>query len=133
MKRNALADVFMALVEVSINIMFKIDWPNRRFYGVMAITLDFESNNPSSNLGRTSSFFQLRFSISFFFRFTLKSSSGTFSLRLRRHQCQAKHSKPNRTGTIKLSRRVEHASNGVQSKSKVKRVSIRLWTLLSLV
>ena len=23
------------------------------FYGVMAITLDFESNNPSSNLGRT--------------------------------------------------------------------------------
>ena len=22
-------------------------------YGVMAITLDFESNNPSSNLGRT--------------------------------------------------------------------------------
>ena len=24
-----------------------------RFYGVMAITLDFESNNPSSNLGRT--------------------------------------------------------------------------------
>ena len=26
-----------------------INW----FYGVMAITLDFESNNPSSNLGRT--------------------------------------------------------------------------------
>ena len=25
-------------------------------YGVMAITLDFESNNPSSNLGRTSYF-----------------------------------------------------------------------------
>ena len=24
-----------------------------RSYGVMAITLDFESNNPSSNLGRT--------------------------------------------------------------------------------
>ena len=28
-----------------------------RSYGVMAITLDFESNNPSSNLGRTSNFF----------------------------------------------------------------------------
>ena len=27
-----------------------------RSYGVMAITLDFESNNPSSNLGRTSYF-----------------------------------------------------------------------------
>ena len=25
----------------------------RGSYGVMAITLDFESNNPSSNLGRT--------------------------------------------------------------------------------
>ena len=32
----------------------------RRFYGVMAITLDFESNNPSSNLGRT-----LLFSLTF--------------------------------------------------------------------
>ena len=29
-----------------------------RSYGVMAITLDFESNNPSSNLGRTSLFFR---------------------------------------------------------------------------
>ena len=28
----------------------------QRSYGVMAITLDFESNNPSSNLGRTSIF-----------------------------------------------------------------------------
>ena len=30
-----------------------------RFYGVMAITLDFESNNPSSNLGRTFPFCQI--------------------------------------------------------------------------
>ena len=29
-----------------------MQWSSR-FYGVMAITLDFESNNPSSNLGRT--------------------------------------------------------------------------------
>ena len=28
-----------------------------RSYGVMAITLDFESNNPSSNLGRTLIFY----------------------------------------------------------------------------
>ena len=28
-------------------------WEVPRSYGVMAITLDFESNNPSSNLGRT--------------------------------------------------------------------------------
>ena len=33
-------------------------------YGVMAITLDFESNNPSSNLGRTSSFFTINWIIS---------------------------------------------------------------------
>ena len=31
--------------------------PCRRSYGVMAITLDFESNNPSSNLGRTLDFY----------------------------------------------------------------------------
>ena len=30
-----------------------------RSYGVMAITLDFESNNPSSNLGRTFNFWHL--------------------------------------------------------------------------
>ena len=30
-----------------------------RSYGVMAITLDFESNNPSSNLGRTFPFCQI--------------------------------------------------------------------------
>ena len=29
----------------------------KRFYGVMASTLDFESNNPSSSLGRTFIFF----------------------------------------------------------------------------
>ena len=28
-----------------------------RFYGVMVSTLDFESSDPSSNLGRTSTFF----------------------------------------------------------------------------
>ena len=33
-------------------------------YGVMAITLDFESNNPSSNLGRTSSFYTINWLIS---------------------------------------------------------------------
>ena len=33
-------------------------------YGVMAITLDFESNNPSSNLGRTSSFYTINWIIS---------------------------------------------------------------------
>ena len=32
-----------------------------RFYGVMAITLDFESNNPSSNLGRTFPFLSNNF------------------------------------------------------------------------
>ena len=31
-----------------------------RFYGVMVSTLDFESSDPSSNLGRTSPFFVLR-------------------------------------------------------------------------
>ena len=33
-----------------------------RSYGVMAITLDFESNNPSSNLGRTLPFLKWYFS-----------------------------------------------------------------------
>ena len=36
-----------------INI-FKNQSPSSWSYGVMAITLDFESNNPSSSLGRTS-------------------------------------------------------------------------------
>ena len=36
-------------------------WPRVQWsYGVMAITLDFESNNPSSNLGRTSLFVNSR-------------------------------------------------------------------------
>ena len=34
------------------NILFK----NKRFYGVMVITLDSESSNPSSSLGRTFNF-----------------------------------------------------------------------------
>ena len=33
----------------------------RRFYGVMVSTLDFESNDPSSSLGRSSIFFFLSF------------------------------------------------------------------------
>ena len=36
-----------------------------RFYGVMAITLDFESNNPSSNLGRTLPFLFETFKVDF--------------------------------------------------------------------
>ena len=35
------------------NYRINIDWP----YGVTVSTLDFESINPSSNLGRTSFFF----------------------------------------------------------------------------
>ena len=37
---------------VNSNQWSRVQWS----YGVMAITLDFESNNPSSNLGRTSLF-----------------------------------------------------------------------------
>ena len=36
---------------------------NTRSYGVMAITLDFESNNPSSNLGSTLIFYLQVFSV----------------------------------------------------------------------
>ena len=39
------------------NKLMRMDCSSHRSYGVMAITLDFESNNPSSNLGRTSYFF----------------------------------------------------------------------------
>ena len=47
--------------EVQVNLVTRtklsiLDAPPR-FFGVMAITLDFESNNPSSNLGRTFNFF----------------------------------------------------------------------------
>ena len=40
-----------------------------RFYGVMVSTLDFESSDPSSNLGRTShSFKQSAFGLVFYFQ-----------------------------------------------------------------
>ena len=39
-----------------MNMVFKKSNIIKWFYGVMAITLDFESNNPSSSLGRTSLF-----------------------------------------------------------------------------
>ena len=42
------------------------------------------------------------------FRLTLKISSGTLSLRLRRHQCQANHPKLNLTRIVKFGQRVEH-------------------------
>ena len=38
---------------ISLNYWINIDWP----YGVTVSTLDFESINPSSNLGRTSFLF----------------------------------------------------------------------------
>ena len=48
--RNYIVYSFILLVLRSAHV---------RSYGVMAITLDFESNNPSSNLGRTFPFCQI--------------------------------------------------------------------------
>ena len=41
------------------HLRWKIDL-HKRFYGVMVSTLDFESSDPSSNLGRTFPFFLLK-------------------------------------------------------------------------
>ena len=50
-----LTNVDSTEVQVNLAIRTKLSIldASPRFYGVMAITLDFESNNPSSNLGRT--------------------------------------------------------------------------------
>jgi hypothetical protein len=50
--------ISMYLVKERDNInTFIEDSLRTRFYGVMVSTLDFESSNPSSNLGRTFKFF----------------------------------------------------------------------------
>ena len=48
-------------------------WGGCRFYGVMVSTLDSESNNPSSRLGRTWHIFELFMNLSYF-----KSLNATF-------------------------------------------------------
>ena len=55
--------------------MLDIKWDERWHtsttwsYGVVAITLDFESNNPSSNLGRTCLFVAINNSVAFIKKF----------------------------------------------------------------
>ena len=88
---------------IKVRVYWRIRWLSnlsiRRFYGVTVSTLDFESSNPSSNLGRTfkPSFFCLfgpflsswsidssiaRPQRAYFFRHSFRQSRYTFGSRL---------------------------------------------------